>query len=93
MERNTPTTVNKLKTGDRFYKAKDSKKQVLQMIDHQAKETLHYTYHYWCKTDNDRHPQAIKGDTNVIFLRNATDGAASTATVAPAVHPHTAPGN
>lgn len=73
MERNTQTTVRTLEIGDRFYKATDKKKTVLEMIKHDPKTTKHQTYNYWCKGDTDRHPQAIQGGTLVIFLRNKNE--------------------
>jgi len=72
MERNTLTTAKELKTGDRFYKRTDRNKTPLQMVEHKAKATKYQTYTLWCIPDgrDKRYPDAIKGETEVIFLRH-----------------------
>jgi|GEM_PF-1564275 len=73
MERNTLTTAKMLQIGDRFYIAKHRKKIIMQMVKGEIKKTYYQTYRYWCQADGDKYPQAIKGDTQVIFLRNVND--------------------
>lgn len=73
MERNTETTVNQLKPGDRFYRLRDKKKTVYEMQQQQTAHTLK-AIPYMCKADNSRHPIGIKGDVPVVFLRNSNDG-------------------
>jgi hypothetical protein len=72
MERGAKTTAKALAIGDRFYKASDAKKSVLQMVEHKAKVTRHQTYTIWCIPDgrDKRYPDAIKAETEVIFLRH-----------------------
>lgn len=72
MERNTLTTAKSLQIGDRFYKLADKKKMPLQMVAHKAKATKYQTYTLWCIPDgrDKRYPDAIKGETEVIFLRH-----------------------
>lgn len=72
MERGTKTTAVALQIGDRFYKAADTKKTVMQMVEHKQKVTKHRTYNLWCLppgTDA-RYPKAINSGTEVIFLRH-----------------------
>ena len=71
MERNTLTFAKNLQIGDRFYKATDRQKTVLQMIPGETKVTFYTTYDLWCRSDTDHRPKAIKSDTQVIFLRHA----------------------
>jgi hypothetical protein len=73
MERNTTTTASELQIGDRFYKCNDKHKTVLQMVEHESKVTKYQTYKHWCKPDGAKFPDAIKGDTMVVFLRNVND--------------------
>ena len=72
MERGTKTTAAALQVGDRFYKAVDKTKTVLQMVEHTAKSTKYQTYSLWYLPPNTdaKYPKAIKGDTEVIFLRH-----------------------
>lgn len=81
MERNTMTIAGCLQAGDRFYKAADKEKKVFQMIQHKTTVTQWQTYKYWCLPAGiaDRNPnentvarfaEAIKRDTQVVFLRN-----------------------
>lgn len=70
MERNTPTTINQLRIGDRFYKAADKKKEVWQKVEHTVKITKYQTYAHFALKDGTRHPEAISKTTAIIFLRN-----------------------
>ena len=90
MERNTRTTAKELKPGDRFYKATDRNKTVLQMEEGAEKKTFFQTYKYWCRADGDRHPQAINPKTEVIFLRH--NGTATEAMASP-IQPGTTTGD
>lgn len=74
MERNTKTTIDKLAIGDRFYKASDKNKTVLQKVAHAPFQTKHYRYTNWAIKDNERHADKMRHDTEVIFLRNVNDG-------------------
>ncbi len=71
MERNTKTQVKNLVIGDRFYKASDGKRTVLQIVPGEVKVTKYTTYDVWCKADADLHKQAMKSNTQVVFLRHA----------------------
>ncbi len=73
MEPKTATIARNLKVGDRFYKAKDRNKSVLEMVPHETKKTIYQTYKFWCQGDYDKHPTPINGDTPVIFLRHNTE--------------------
>ncbi len=83
MERNTSTIAKKLITGDRFYKANDRKKTVLQMVEHETKKTYFRTYRYWYMSDTDRFPQPINPDTAVIFLRHTNEPGTTTGLAEP----------
>jgi hypothetical protein len=63
MERNTATTIGRLKIGDRFYKPSDKKKEVWQYISFSNKK-------FNCKRDRELHPSPLSMDTQIIFLRN-----------------------
>lgn len=65
MERNTLTSIENLKIGDRFYKALDKKKEVWEYISYSNKK-------YHCKRDNELHPTPFSGLMAVRFLRHAT---------------------
>lgn len=89
MERNTRTTVKKLKLGDRFYKLGDKKKKAMQLVEGHVKATQFQTYKYFCcpadLMDNKlmtidlkkRQFVAILKDTEVIFLRSVSENQAS----------------
>ena len=79
MERNTNTIAKNLLPGDRFYKAKDRNKSVLQMVQHDVKKTHFQTYKYWCKADTDIFSKPINKDTPVIFLRHGATETKKTA--------------
>ena len=82
MKPKTATTARNLQIGDRFYKAKDRDKKVLEMVPHDTKKTYFQTYKFWCQGDYDKHPTPINGDTPVIFLRHTTQTDGSTTTTA-----------
>lgn len=65
------TTAGNLSIGDRFYKASDKKKKVLQMVEHETKKTDYQTYNHWCQADDQIKPEAIIAKTPVVFLRHA----------------------
>jgi hypothetical protein len=71
MERNTATTIDKLLTGDRFYKAGDKNKEVYTVWDGKTKRTKWQTYKYHALKDGEKYPVAIKATTQIIFLRHA----------------------
>lgn len=73
MNRNTLTTVMALSVGDRFYKLTDRNKMVLMKVDAPVKKTEYRTYRHFCKSDSDRWPVAINGDTKVVFLRHQNE--------------------
>lgn len=73
MERKTQTTVGELKIGDRFYRCQDKKKEVWQKVEHKVKQTGFQTYSHFAKRDADLHPQPLKKDTQVIFLRHGEE--------------------
>jgi len=75
MERGTRTNAKALAIGDRFYKATDAKKNVLQMVEHKPKVTKHRTYTLWCLPDgrDPRYPDAINSETEVVFLRHTQE--------------------
>lgn len=75
MEKNTLTTVDKLQIGDRFYKAGDRKKELWTKVEAQKKVTYFQTYVHWAKKDKEVHPQALKANSPVIFLRHALEDA------------------
>lgn len=77
MERNKLTTVDQLQIGDRFYKAGDQKKKVWTKVHNQAKVTNYQTYNHWGVPDGEKWPQALKGNSPVVFLRSATESAAT----------------
>lgn len=70
MERNTQTTIDELAIGDRFYRAKDRNRKVLEKIEHKAFVTKHYTYRHWALADGERHPEMFKNGTPVVYLRS-----------------------
>ncbi|UOE48010.1 hypothetical protein MTO98_26725 [Mucilaginibacter sp. SMC90] len=72
MERNTRTTAEKLRVGDRFYKASDKAKTVNQMVEREPKQTQYRTYKLWYLPPNTspKYPKAIDKNTEVIFLRH-----------------------
>ncbi len=70
MERNTATTIDKLKPGDRFYVANDKKKEMFEKVAHEVKKTNYQTYKHFGKKDNEKFPVAFKNDTRIIFLRS-----------------------
>jgi hypothetical protein len=70
MQKGTVTKVNRLNIGDRFYKLKDKKKAVYEMVPGEIKRTAFKTYGYWCQADGDRYPKAINGKTEVVYLRH-----------------------
>lgn len=74
MERNTKTTIDKLAIGDRFYKQNDRNKAIHEKIDRAPFKTKHYTYTNWAMKDGERHPEKMRHDTAVVFLRNAYNG-------------------
>ena len=68
MERNTNTTFSELKEGDRFYKANDKKKcvwekQLIFVMSKNAHKEV-------AIKDSSRFSEAIKYDTEVIFLKS-----------------------
>jgi hypothetical protein len=73
MIRGNKTTVGKLTTGDRFYKARDRSKQVYGVIGFNAPDKDGY-YTVNCHADgyNPKYPTELKDTTVVIFLRNQT---------------------
>lgn len=85
MLRNTITTAEYLKPGDRFYKKADKRKQPLQLVEHEAKQTQYRTYKLFCcpadildnKLMNEglkrRQYAPILKDTAVVYLRNVND--------------------
>lgn len=85
MNRNEVTTAENLQIGDRFYKLGDKKKEVLQMIQHEAKVTHFRTYKLFCcpslAIDNNLMNQKLKDyqikpiikETQVVFLKNVND--------------------
>lgn len=70
MDRGTLTSIMELKAGDRFYRAKDKKKHVFTMIEHEKKVTYYRTYRFWAQQDGFLHPQSFNGTTEVVFLRH-----------------------
>jgi hypothetical protein len=85
MTRNQLTTAGSLQVGDRFYKLGDKKKEVFQMIAHEAKQTHFRTYKLFCcpaiAMDNKLMSQKLKDyqikpiikDTKVVYLKNVND--------------------
>lgn len=85
MNRNELTTAENLKIGDRFYKLGDKKKEVFEMIAHEAKATHFRTYKLFCcpalamdnklmqKRLKDYQIKPILKETKVIFLKNVND--------------------
>lgn len=71
MQRNTRTTIEALKEGDRFYKLCDRAKEVWTKVPSAAKQTGYQTYKHFALKDGDhpKYPQAFKNDTPVVFLR------------------------
>lgn len=70
MERHTVTTIDKLISGDRFYKASDKKKQAWQVVPGEVKKTHFQTYRFFAKRDTDKHPTPINKSTPIVFLRH-----------------------
>lgn len=82
MERNSVTTISKLKLGDRFYKAGDKNKKVLEKFDHAVKQTRFQTYSHFAVPASvidtlkpghevlSSYIMAMKSDTELIFLRH-----------------------
>lgn len=70
MERNTITKVNRLNYGDRFYKVKDKKKKVFELIPGERKTTAFRSYGFFGKADDELHPRPLDGKTDVVFLRH-----------------------
>jgi hypothetical protein len=75
MKRNELTTVDKLRIGDRFHKAGDQKKKVWTKVENETKVTNYQTYKHWGLPDGEKWPQALKGNSPVVFLRHATESA------------------
>lgn len=73
MERNTTTTLALLQFGDRFYKLKDKKKMLYEKVEHKPKQTYYQTYRHWALKDGHRDPDPMRGDTEVVFLRNKNE--------------------
>lgn len=71
MERLTQTEVKNLLPGDRFYKASDKSKTVLEIVPEKVKRTQYQTYTVFAKRDNQMHPDPMKSNTQVVFLRHA----------------------
>lgn len=70
MKKNTLTHVYKLVPGDRFYKVKDKSKKVYEIVEAEPKVTPFRTYSYWCIADGSDELIALKGNTEVVFLRH-----------------------
>lgn len=70
MERNTVTTIDQLRVGDRFYKQSDRKKIVWEKVFHATKKTHFMTYRFFAKQDGMLYPEPIKKSTQLIFLRH-----------------------
>ena len=70
MQKGTVTKVYKLVIGDRFYKCKDRSRKVYEMVEAEPRRTAYRTYSYWAKQDNSDELIALKGDTDVFFLRH-----------------------
>ena len=70
------TTVDQLQIGDRFYKAGDQKKKVWTKVHHETKVRNYQTYKHWGLPDGEKWPQALKGNSPVVFLRSAMESAA-----------------
>lgn len=66
------TTVDKLKLGDRFYKATDRKKHPYTLTECVPIKTFFRTYNYFATKDGERNPAAIVKTTQVVFLRSQT---------------------
>ena len=75
MDRNTPTTVDQLQTGDRFFKAADKKREMWTMLPVlvKPKKTFYKTYKYQANKDGAPHPDYMNGNTKVIFIRHAEE--------------------
>lgn len=86
MERNTVTYINKLKVGDRFYRAGDKDRLVLEKVDHKVKRTNYQTYSHWAipasiadrfRPDGEQLERqislwgrALRAETQVVYLRS-----------------------
>lgn len=82
MERNTPTTANQLKIGDRFYKLADKSRKPYEMVESDPKTTQYRTYKLFCipaaimdaplLDDKKKRNQmeALLTGTPVVFLRH-----------------------
>lgn len=69
MQRGDRDIIDNLAIGDRFYKVKDRNKIVHEKVEHAPLKTKYYLYRNWAKADGERHAQAMKNDTEVVFLR------------------------
>lgn len=70
MERGTRTTIDNLAIGDRFYKVKDGNRIVHEKVEHAPLKTKYCLYRNWARADNEKHAQAMKSGTEVVFLRS-----------------------
>lgn len=66
MERNAVTTIDKLQTGDRFYKTNDKNKTVFTKVDYGLNKEK-----YFAVKDGLHWPDPINKTTPVVFLRHA----------------------
>lgn len=85
MNRNELTSVELLKTGDRFYKASDKNKLVFVIVEGERKQTHFRTYKYFAcpasivdhqglkQVQKERSYKAVNKDTQVVFLRHAEE--------------------
>lgn len=70
MERNTLTTIKEVQIGDRFYKVGDPKKTLYTLTEAEPQKTFFQTYKHFAVKDGEKHKQAFKAFTQVVFLRN-----------------------
>lgn len=70
MERNTMTTVDKLRIGDRFYRASDKNKTMWTKVEAPVKKTFFQTYRHHARKDGDKYAIDVRSDLQVVFMRH-----------------------